>query len=559
MPGLYLLDYGAGNVRSLLNAVHLLGYDIKTIESAADFDDAERILFPGVGAFGAAMNRLEKKGFIEPLKAYIASGRPFMGICVGLQCLCLGSEEDPDVPGLGLIPAMVTRFNDTTKSVPHMGWNAVDVTQQPTIKESDVYAELNHDGADSTRYYFVHSFAVMSTPATKEWEMGTTTYGNETFVSVMRRGNVFATQFHPEKSGYAGLKVVRSFLRGGAGEAIPHPMSNGSHTSNRNTDRLTRRVVACLDVRANDAGDLVVTKGDQYDVREASETGKGDVRNLGKPVDLAKRYFQEGADEVTFLNITSFRSIPLRDAPMLKVLMQTSETVFVPLTIGGGIRDMTDPDGTVIPALDVAGEYFRSGADKVSIGSDAVYAAERYWEMNGVKDGTTAIEQIARVYGNQAVVISVDPRRVYISKPEDAPKHQVIKTAFPGPNGEEYCWYQCTVKGGREGRDTDVRQLVIACEALGAGEVLLNCMDKDGTNSGYDMELITAVRSAVRIPIIASSGAGKVQHFSEVFDRTNVEAALAAGIFHRKEVPISDVKQHLRDSGYQVRGIEQAL
>ncbi|KAJ2405632.1 Histidine biosynthesis bifunctional protein hisB, partial [Coemansia sp. RSA 2531] len=211
----------------------------------------------------------------------------------------------------------------------------------------------------------------------------------------------------------------------------------------------------------------------------------------------------------------------------------------------------------------VAGEYFRSGADKVSIGSDAVYAAERYWQRKAEGqvplDGSTAIEQIAERYGRQAVVISVDPRRVYVNTPEDANGHHVIRTAFPGPNGEQYCWYQCTVKGGREGRDTDVRQLVMACEALGAGEILLNCMDKDGTNSGYDIELISDTKAAVSIPVIASSGAGKPEHFSEVVEQTAVEAVLAAGIFHRREVPIAAVKSYMREQGISIRSSEDGI
>ncbi len=115
------------------------------------------------------------------------------------------------------------------------------------------------------------------------------------------------------------------------------------------------------------------------------------------------------------------------------------------------------------------------------------------------------------------------------------------------------CWYQSTVKGGREGRDVDAMELAKACEELGAGEILLNCIDKDGTNSGFDLELINQVRSAVSIPVIASSGAGRVEHFSEVFEETSAEAALAAGIFHRQEVPISAVKAHLRERGIETR------
>ncbi|MDT8334131.1 MAG: imidazole glycerol phosphate synthase subunit HisF [Desulfurivibrionaceae bacterium] len=290
----------------------------------------------------------------------------------------------------------------------------------------------------------------------------------------------------------------------------------------------------------------MVTKGDQYDVRE-----KGEVRNLGKPVELARRYYEEGADEITFLNITGFRDFPLKDQPMIEVLRRTSENVFVPLTIGGGIRDYTGSDGVFYSSLDVAAEYFRSGADKISIGSDAVHTVEEYLKT-GKKTGMSSLEQISRVYGNQAVVVSVDPRRIYVKSPEET-EHYTIKTAAPGPNGEEYCWYQCTVKGGREGRDLDVVQLVRACQELGAGEVLLNCMDRDGTGLGFDLELTMMVKENVTIPVIASSGAGRVEHFSEVFKKTGVEAALAAGIFHRREVPIEAVKSHLQASRIETR------
>ena len=199
----------------------------------------------------------------------------------------------------------------------------------------------------------------------------------------------------------------------------------------------------------------------------------------------------------------------------------------------------------------MAAEYFRSGADKISIGSDAVLIVEAYLQT-GRKTGESAIEEISRVYGNQAVVISIDPRRVYVASAEDVP-HRAIKTALAGPNGEHYCWYQCTINGGREGRDLDAVTLAEVCERFGAGEILLNCIDRDGTNLGFDIELIDAVTEAVSIPVIASSGAGSVEHFYDVFSRTDAEAALAAGIFHRKEVPISAVKRYLQERGLEVR------
>ena len=235
---------------------------------------------------------------------------------------------------------------------------------------------------------------------------------------------------------------------------------------------------------------------------------------------------------------------------MLEVLKRTSRKVFVPLTIGGGIRDFTDKNGRHYSALQVASEYFRSGADKISIGSDAVRIVEEFLK-NGKSMPKNAIATISRVYGSQAVVISIDPRRVYITSPDEVP-HVAIPTQLPGPNGERYCWYQCTVKGGREGRPLDAVTLARSVEKMGAGEILLNCIDRDGTNSGFDIELINAVKSAVSIPVIASSGAGSVEHFLEVFSKTDVESALAAGIFHRREVPINAVK-HFLEGKVEVR------
>jgi len=520
-----LLDYGAGNVRSVINAIESLGETVKIVGSPEDILSADKLVFPGVGAFGSMIHILHEKKFVEPLKAYINSNRPFLGICLGLQALFDHSEEAPHLSGLGLIAGSVKRF-DTDYSVPHIGWNGLNVKQP-----SRIFAGLKGD----EKFYFVHSYHVeVADPSVI---LTTTDYGYE-FVSSIQKGNIIGSQFHPEKSGRSGLLLLKNFLET-AGQAI-NPVCLSTRTT------LAKRIIACLDVRANDQGDLVVTKGDQYDVRE-----NGDVRNLGLPVELARRYYQEGADEITFLNITGFRDFPLEDMPMLEVLRQTSQNVFVPLTIGGGIRDYTDKAGRQYSALEVAAEYFRSGADKVSIGSDAVLIAEAYL-ADGQPSGSSSIEAISRVYGNQALVISIDPRRVYVNSPQ-AVGHQVIKTALAGPAGEQYCWYQCTIKGGREGRQLDAITLAQVCEKLGAGEILLNCIDRDGTKMGFDIELINAVAAAVSIPVIASSGAGRVEHFQEVFTATEAESALAAGIFHRREIPLEAVKRYLVDNQVEVR------
>ena len=520
-----LLDYGAGNVRSVVNAVESLGETVRFVERPEDILSAEKLIFPGVGNFGSMMEILAGRRLVEPLMEYLNADRPFWGICLGLQALFEGSEEAPGVPGLGFLKGRVRRFS-TDLAVPHMGWNGLSFRQA-----SRVFNGLS----GGEKFYFVHSYHVA--PEDDSVVLTTTDYGYE-FVSSIQTGNVIATQFHPEKSGKKGLRMLENFLDNRAPAILPKQPETKT--------RIAKRIIACLDVRTNDQGDLVVTKGDQYDVREG-----GEVRNLGKPVELARRYYSEGADEITFLNITGFRDFPLKDMPMLEVLRQTSRNVFVPLTIGGGIRDYVDRQGRSYSALEVASEYFRSGADKISIGSDAVLIVEDYLRT-GEKTGKSSIEQIARVYGNQAVVISVDPRRVYARSPGDT-DHEVIETAFPGPGGERYCWYQCTIKGGREGRDVDAVTLARVCEDLGAGEILLNCIDRDGTNAGFDLELIRWVKEAVSIPVIASSGAGSAGHFLEVFRETGAEAALAAGIFHREEVPIAQVKALLQANGVEIR------
>lgn len=482
------------------------------------------------------------------VKEHIAAGKPFMGVCVGMQALFQGSVEDPGVPGLGVIASSLERFNDSDKPVPHIGWNSANTG-----------GRAMYDLGVESKYYYVHSFMCPYKPdelETQGWTVATGTYGDETFVGAVAKGNIYATQFHPEKSGAAGLRTLRAFLTGSGVTDLGKTLGSGQAEAGARKDGLTRRVIACLDVRTNDQGDLVVTKGDQYDVRE-----KGDdrnVRNLGKPVEMAKRYYEEGADEVTFLNITSFRDCPLADVPMLEILRQTSPSVFVPLTIGGGIRDTVDTDGTKVSALEIATMYFKSGADKVSIGSDAVIAAEEYYSLGRKLFGNTAIEQISRAYGNQAVVVSVDPKRVYVPK-RDATRHNLIETKFPGPHDEPYCWYACTIKGGREIRDMDVVELAQAVEAMGAGELLLNCIDKDGTNSGFDLELIQQVKDAVSIPVIASSGAGVPQHFEEVFAKTTTDAALGAGMFHRGEYTVKQVKEYLAEKGLLIRQVEPDL
>jgi len=443
---------------------------------------------PQVGAFGAAVARLETMGVCDALRRYLADpSRPFLGICLGLQLLFEGSDENPAARGLGVFRGRVGRFDDARASVPHMGWNTCAARAEGQVVLGD---------DDSERFYFVHSYRVAldASDDAHRYCVGAGSYAGDPFVAAMQRGAQCAVQFHPEKSAAAGLALVGRFLDRSFGRrehgpppVTPSPLLMTGDTAATKHGGLARRVVCALDVRENDAGDLVVTKGDSYDVREkedvapssggdttntnGSHPGKRRVRNLGRPVELAARYYEEGADEIAILNICAFKGEPVADLPLLDVLRRASERVFVPLTIGGGVRSYARVDGTAVDAVDVAAAYFRAGADKVSIGSDAVRAARAYYARNETPDGTSSLERIADIYGAQAVVVSVDPRRAWLAADDEATEKHVVDPhpTARGPNGETRCWYRCTVRGGREATDLCAVRLCVAAQALGAG------------------------------------------------------------------------------------------
>ncbi|TFY57011.1 hypothetical protein EVG20_g8710 [Dentipellis fragilis] len=296
--GLFLLDYGAGNVQSLANSLEKLGHEFKWISSPEDFDVATSLVFPGVGAFQTAVEGLRSRGLLEPLRKYIASGKPYFGICIGMQVLFQSSSEG-DVAGLGIIPTSIGLFSNEDKSVPHMGWNSVELLDSE---------HKSNEGIDqSAHYYFVHSYRAAydpeHNPEAAQWVHSVAQYGQEVFVSSVRKGNVFGCQFHPEKSGPAGLRLLNAWLSEPESQREHAPATPRISHPPKPKDGLTKRIIACMDVRSNDQGDLVVTKGDQYDVREkpsssaptanAVETA-GAVRNLGKPVALASRYYAAG-------------------------------------------------------------------------------------------------------------------------------------------------------------------------------------------------------------------------------------------------------------------------
>ncbi len=251
---------------------------------------------------------------------------------------------------------------------------------------------------------------------------------------------------------------------------------------------LRKRIIPCLDVHAGR-----VVKGVQF----------VDLVDEGDPVELAERYVAEGADEICFLDITA--SSDARQT-MLDVIRRTAENVFVPLTVGGGVRSVDDMRAVL-----------RAGADKVTVNTAAVERPE-------------LVAECAAAFGSQGVVLAIDAKR---------------------RNGG----WEVYTHGGRTPTNIDAVVWAVDATRLGAGEILLTSMDRDGTKDGYDLALLTAVRSAVDVPVIASGGAGTIEHCVEALSHDRSDAVLAASIFHRKEIEIADLKAGLAAAGIAVREI----
>ena len=200
-----IIDYGVGNLFSVEKAFAALGADARVTNDENVIRQAEKIVLPGVGAFGDCMKNLEESGLVPVLKESIAAGKPLLGICVGLQILFDGSEESPGVKGLGLIHGMVKKINAPGLKVPHMGWNSIKVREKR--EPLDLFKGLS----DKPYVYFVHSYHAV--PADKSVITATTEYG-ETLTAAVALGSIQATQFHPEKSGDVGLAILKNFIEG---------------------------------------------------------------------------------------------------------------------------------------------------------------------------------------------------------------------------------------------------------------------------------------------------------------------------------------------------------
>jgi cyclase len=264
---------------------------------------------------------------------------------------------------------------------------------------------------------------------------------------------------------------------------------------------LAKRIIPCLDV---DHGKVV--KGINFI----------NLKKAGDPVELAKRYSDEGADELVFLDITA--SSEKRDI-LRNVVEGVAKAINIPFTVGGGVRNVSD-----------ARLVLCSGADKVSVNTAAV-------------ENPQVITKLADIFGQQCVVVAIDAKR----RREQVVDKITVKTQ-EGP-----VWFEVYTYGGRKPTGTDAIKWAQQAEKLGAGEFLVTSMDKDGTEDGYDLELTRTISEKVNVPVIASGGAGKPQHFREAFTEGKADAALAASVFHYNKYPVPVIKEYLRKAGVTVR------
>ena len=268
---------------------------------------------------------------------------------------------------------------------------------------------------------------------------------------------------------------------------------------------MIKKIIACLDIADNGR----VVKGVKFE----------GLKDVGDPLELARHYNNEGADELAFLDINaSFKSRSI----MIDLLRRVAQEINLPLSAAGGIRTVDDMR-----------DVMNAGANKVSVCSSALERPELLSEM-------------AEAYGSQCVVLSIDAKRVDSSAGTSAPAGDISST------GTSRRWNAFS-KGGRIDTGLDAVEWAIKAESFGAGEIILNSIDADGTGSGYDIELCMAVSNAVKIPVIASSGAGSLDQIAEVFLKTNASAALVASILHFKKTTIPEIKEYLKSKGISVK------
>ncbi|MBU0928449.1 MAG: imidazole glycerol phosphate synthase subunit HisH [Spirochaetes bacterium] len=491
-PSVAIVDTGRSNAASVAAALERAGARPFLSVDPEEVRLAPFAVLPGVGAFGAVMDRLRAMGLDSALRERVDGGLPTLGACLGMQLFFESSEESPGARGIGAIPGALTAFGPGLRS-PQFGWNRLSL---PKGLPGGMLAGTALAGGSPSgdpgpvSAYFANSFKLDRAPA--GWTAATARYG-ESFVAAIERGPVLLCQFHPELSGSWGRALLARWLAVGSGALPPAsaPASVATEAGlgggpSSGASSTLPRIIPCLDVR-----DGRVVKGVRF---------RG-MRDSGDPAELAARYEAAGADEIVLLDIGA--GVEGRDTAVETVRAVRSR-LGIPLCVGGGIRVVADAERALA-----------AGADKVSLNS------------MGYRN-PALLSDIAREFGRQCCVAAVDATR---------------KDGTP----------VVVLDAGRTETATACVDWIRRAVDAGAGEILLTSRDRDGTRSGYDLELLRAACSAVPgTPVIASGGAASPEQILDGL-RAGADAALLAGALHDGTLTVTAIKDYLRLRGAEVR------
>lgn len=496
MSDIIIADLGRANVASLMAAFGRLGLRSRLSREPQEIMAAKAAVLPGVGAFGEVAARLEAAGLAAAFRFRVERGLPTLGICLGMQLFFQGSQESPGAVGIAALPGMIERIK-TAMPLPQFGWNRVAGGGPLAAGPADpAGAGASLGGGSAAWAYYANSYALSEPP--EGWVAAWSRYG-EPFVAALERGPMLLCQFHPELSGDWGLGLLGRWAeraRDGAlrleeaTSTLAAPRVKPPHLST--TDAIARRIIPCLDV---DGGRVV--KGTRF----------LELRDLGDPAELARRYEDQGADELCILDITAGAQ---GRATALETIRAVRAACGLPICAGGGVRSVDDAEALLL-----------AGADKIAVNSRA------YREPS-------LVTGIARAFGSQACVVAIDATR----------------DGAPGGRGGRA---RVALDAGRTVVDEGAASWAARAVGLGAGELLLTSRDRDGTGSGYDLGLLAEVTAAAGgAPVIASGGASDPAAVAAGFG-AGAGAALLAGALHRGELSIGDIKTYLRLNGVEVR------
>jgi imidazole glycerol phosphate synthase glutamine amidotransferase subunit len=479
----FLVTTGTANLGSITAALTRAGGDVTLTLDPEVILSADHVVVPGVGTFGQAMEAIHGAGVREALFERFSKNLPTMWVCVGLQLCASTSEESPGVKGLEIFGSdtKVLHF-PTHVHAPQQGWNRIWVSPESQYAPKTKLDESS--GCMEAYAYFSNSYALHEIP--KGWVSMTSLHGIG-FVAALERGAFLACQLHPELSGDWGLQLVTNWLRTSKSRVGLFASDAHNYLPQPTPERpstLTRRVIPCLDVK-----DGKVVKGIKFQ----------GLQEAGSPATLSAQYQADGADELVMLDVSA--TLEGRNAALFTIRAIRAQ-LGIPLTVGGGIKTIED-----------AAEILKAGADKVSVNSAAVR-------------NPGLITALSQWFGRQCTVLAIDAVQVKSEDPNALKKWQVV------------------ISSGKENTGKDVVEWATEGANLGAGEILLTSFDRDGTKSGYDLELLSAVARAVHVPVIASGGAADTAHLAEAL-RVGSDAVLAASIFHYGQTTPRQVKTEL--------------